>query len=209
MLRRVWQRAGMWQSPSRFFCAVAVNKKECVLPHRHDSASSRTETLRPRTRTRSPVNRTLPITPPPRGPNQLNVLLSNQTSPTTFVATCRALRAIDETALLATIDVRTWNVALQRRLEAQDERGAAELLAFFTRVSNGRDAGALETVEAEIRTAVCGPRARRRGQWLCQYQDVCSCSRAAAVSADVVVGDSLWYYYYYRRDNDDKVERAE
>uniref|UniRef100_A0AAV1TAH4 Uncharacterized protein n=1 Tax=Peronospora matthiolae TaxID=2874970 RepID=A0AAV1TAH4_9STRA len=70
-----------------------------------------------------------------RSPNQLNVLLSNQTPPTTFVATCRALRAIDETALLATIDVRTWNVALQRRLEAQDERVAAELLGLIASCS--------------------------------------------------------------------------
>uniref|UniRef100_A0AAV1T766 Secreted protein n=1 Tax=Peronospora matthiolae TaxID=2874970 RepID=A0AAV1T766_9STRA len=54
-----------------------------------------------------------------RSPNQLNVLLSNQTPPTTFVATCRALRVIDETALLVTIDVRrgTWHCSDDWRLK--------------------------------------------------------------------------------------------
>uniref|UniRef100_A0AAV1T0V5 Pentatricopeptide repeat-containing protein n=1 Tax=Peronospora matthiolae TaxID=2874970 RepID=A0AAV1T0V5_9STRA len=90
-------------------CAAASTRS--VLFPRFGAASARAVASQP-----DAAEKTL------RSPNQLNVLLSNQTPPTTFVATCRALRAIDETALLVTIDVRTWNVALQRRPEAQGER---------------------------------------------------------------------------------------
>uniref|UniRef100_A0AAV1TUK4 Uncharacterized protein n=1 Tax=Peronospora matthiolae TaxID=2874970 RepID=A0AAV1TUK4_9STRA len=116
------------------------------MPRRQDRSSPRASALRPRAVAgqSDAAEKTL------RSPNQLNVLLSNQTPPTTFVATCRALRAIDETALLATIDVRTWNVALQRRPEAQDERVAAELLGLIASCSR-------ETASVPI------PRARRRG----------------------------------------------
>uniref|UniRef100_A0AAV1U6N0 Pentatricopeptide repeat-containing protein n=1 Tax=Peronospora matthiolae TaxID=2874970 RepID=A0AAV1U6N0_9STRA len=117
---------------AKIYCAVAVNAQDRVLPRRQDRSSSRASALRPRAQ--SPVNQTLPKKRSAVRTN-LNVLLSNQTPPTTFVATCRALRAIDETALLVTIDVRTWNVALQRRPEAQDERVAAELLGLIASCS--------------------------------------------------------------------------
>ncbi|EGZ16939.1 hypothetical protein PHYSODRAFT_503894 [Phytophthora sojae] len=60
----------------------------------------------------------------------VNTLLSRKTTPDSFVFACRALRCKDEIALLAATDPRAWNEALQRRLEARDERGAAELLGL-------------------------------------------------------------------------------
>uniref|UniRef100_A0AAV1VBX1 Uncharacterized protein n=1 Tax=Peronospora matthiolae TaxID=2874970 RepID=A0AAV1VBX1_9STRA len=116
MLRRVWQRAGVWQSPDavllRRFCQCtglcAAASTRSVLATRFGAASARAVASQS-----DAAENTL------RSPNQLNVLLSNQTPPTTFVATCRALRIIDETALLATIDVRrgTWHCSDDWRLK--------------------------------------------------------------------------------------------
>lgn len=93
-------------------------------PHKR-SHSPRANVLRPCPP--HPVNRTPKLR---INDKQMNVLLSNQTPSDRFVVVCRALRCKEETALLATTDPRVWNVALQHRLEAQDERGAAELLSL-------------------------------------------------------------------------------
>ncbi|CAI5731118.1 unnamed protein product [Hyaloperonospora brassicae] len=129
MLRRVWRRADVWQSPLRCFCAAASADRaiDCTRPHQRGRSLRATPS-----RVRSPV---VPHAPLARVLNNRNVLLSNHTTSSTFVATCRTLRAMEETALVATIDGRTWNVALQRRLEAHDERGAAELLGLVASFS--------------------------------------------------------------------------
>ncbi|RLN94011.1 hypothetical protein BBJ28_00009559 [Nothophytophthora sp. Chile5] len=58
------------------------------------------------------------------------VLLSARSSPKNFDRAVRALRNKDEIALLAATDVRAWSMALQRRLENDDEYGAAQLLGL-------------------------------------------------------------------------------
>uniref|UniRef100_A0AAV1ULU1 Uncharacterized protein n=1 Tax=Peronospora matthiolae TaxID=2874970 RepID=A0AAV1ULU1_9STRA len=132
MLRRVWQRAGMWQSPD----AVLLRRCcQCIGPCAAASTRSVLSTRFGAASARAVASQSDAAEKTPRSPNQLNVLLSNQTPPTTFVATCRALRVIDETALLVTIDVRTWYVALQRRPEAQGERVAPELLGLIANCS--------------------------------------------------------------------------
>lgn len=88
----------------------------------------------------------------------MNVLLSNQATSDSFVVACRALRCKDETALLATTDPRAWNVALQRRLEAKDERGAAELLGLVA--SFGRE-NASEPVWMDLLFTVLRQRSSR------------------------------------------------
>jgi pentatricopeptide repeat protein len=118
MLRRVCQRASSWQRQP---------------PSRLASFSSTTSTFSPR-RARSPRRPHQPQQrPSPRlrlGHQQLSSLLNSRTPSDRFVAACRALRLQDEISLLAGTDPRAWNVALQRRLELRDERGAAELLAL-------------------------------------------------------------------------------
>ncbi|CEG43845.1 FOG: PPR repeat [Plasmopara halstedii] len=61
---------------------------------------------------------------------RISILLSSRTSTDSFVLACRALRCKDEIELVAATDSRAWNVALQRRFEKRDERGAAELLGL-------------------------------------------------------------------------------
>ncbi|KAG1701115.1 hypothetical protein DVH05_011356 [Phytophthora capsici] len=112
MLRRACQRASSWQSPqlsSSFSAAVEA-------------------TRRPRaSKQRQNVNLTPKIRFTDR---QLNVLLSAKSTSDSFVFACRALRCKDEVKLLAATDPRAWNVALKRRLDVRDERGAAELLGL-------------------------------------------------------------------------------
>ncbi|KAG7400494.1 hypothetical protein PHYBOEH_005522 [Phytophthora boehmeriae] len=58
------------------------------------------------------------------------VLLAARSPPDLVARACRTLRQKDEISLLAATDPRVWNVALQRRLEWRDERGAAEVLGL-------------------------------------------------------------------------------
>ncbi|OWZ20879.1 hypothetical protein PHMEG_0004646 [Phytophthora megakarya] len=108
MLRRVWHHA----SPSRRSRAFSVAAES--RPRRDPRA--------PRHTSRMPHLRF--------EDKRLNVLLASKSTSESFVFACRALRCKDETELVASTDPRAWNVALQRRLEAQDERGAAELLGL-------------------------------------------------------------------------------
>ncbi|KAK1945506.1 Pentatricopeptide repeat-containing protein [Phytophthora citrophthora] len=112
MLRRVCQRAVFWQSPqlsSAFSVAVEATRRPRA------SKPSRNVNLTPKIRFKD---------------RQINVLLSPKSTSDSFVFACRALRCKDEVKLLAATDPRAWNVALKRRLDVRDERGAAELLGL-------------------------------------------------------------------------------
>ncbi|KAG2951185.1 hypothetical protein JG687_00008198 [Phytophthora cactorum] len=89
---------------------------------------------------------------------RINVLLSNKTTSDNFVFACRALRCKDETTLLAATDPSAWNVALQRRLEKRDERGAAELLGL---VANFARENASEPVWTDLLFTVLRQRSSR------------------------------------------------
>ncbi|EEY61173.1 uncharacterized protein PITG_01424 [Phytophthora infestans T30-4] len=89
---------------------------------------------------------------------RINVLLSNKTTSDNFVFACRALRCKDETTLLAATDPSAWNVALQRRLEKRDERGAAELLGL---VANFARENASEPVWTDLMFTVLRQRSSR------------------------------------------------
>ncbi|KAL4132982.1 hypothetical protein PRIC2_003310 [Phytophthora ramorum] len=121
MLRRAFQCAAASRQPqTRLSACFSMAVDAPSLRRRWPGGGSRHQPNRP-------VNRT------PRlrlGDKRLNILLANRTTPEDFVSACRALRCKDEISLLAATDMRVWNVALQRRLEAKDERGAAELLAL-------------------------------------------------------------------------------
>ncbi|KAL3669031.1 hypothetical protein V7S43_006316 [Phytophthora oleae] len=112
MLRRACQRASSWQSPqlsSSFSAAVDATRRP--------RASQQPRYVNPTPKIRFKDR-------------QLNVLLSPKSSSDSFVFACRALRCKDEVKLLAATDPRAWNVALKRRLDVRDERGAAELLGL-------------------------------------------------------------------------------
>ncbi|KAG7389529.1 hypothetical protein PHYPSEUDO_010174 [Phytophthora pseudosyringae] len=117
MLRRVCRRAASWQAHVRLASSLSATAEAARRPHP------------PRARHQPPrhVNRTPKLRVEDK---QLTVLLAYKTPSDRFVFACRALRCKDEVRLLASTDPRVWNVALQRRLEARDERGAAELLGL-------------------------------------------------------------------------------
>ncbi|POM65235.1 LOW QUALITY PROTEIN: Hypothetical protein PHPALM_19079 [Phytophthora palmivora] len=107
MLRRVCQRVSKPLSSS---FSVAVESRQHSRS-RYTPRSNRTPKLRYEDK-------------------RMGVLLSPKTRSDSFVFACRTLRCKDEIKLLASTDPRAWNVALQRRMDTRDERGAAELLGL-------------------------------------------------------------------------------
>ncbi|KUF81496.1 Pentatricopeptide repeat-containing protein [Phytophthora nicotianae] len=114
------------------------------------SSQARARSFSPRTANRMPNLRL--------EDKRINVLLSNKTTSDSFVFACRALRCKDETTLLAATDPSAWNVALQRRLEKRDERGAAELLGL---VANFARENASEPVWTDLLFTVLRQRSSR------------------------------------------------